>query len=244
MIMLDLHCHILPQLDDGATSLREALAMARFCVQDGITYVVATPHCNQFTRLMRPDILPRVAHLNEELVRADLPLTILPGSEIQVSDTATYRSEFEAGLYCHLGDGGSFSLLEFSWKGELYPEDAPQLITWLRGKGMTPIIAHPERQRFFEEKPKRLPELVEAGAWLQLTVDSLLGNHGPAAQLSGERMLRSHSPVVLSTDAHNLQRCSGLSAGYVWVKERLGPKRADQLRVHADLVLSALLGSV
>ena len=239
--MLDLHCHILPEVDDGAASLDEALAMARFCVRDGITHVVATPHCHRLTRLLRPEILPHVARLNEELSRAGIPLTILPGSEVQVIDTAAYRSDFEAGLYCHLGDGRAFTLLEFPWKEEQYPADAPQLVSWLHRQGMTPIVAHPERQRFFEEKPKRLRALVEAGAWLQVTVDSLLGNHGPAPQLFGEKLLRSYSEAVLATDAHNLRRCSGLSAGYAWVRERLGLQRADQLRDRADLILSALV---
>ena len=237
-----MHCHILPEVDDGAASLDEALAMARFCVQDGITHVVATPHCHRFTRLLRSDILPHIARLDEELARAGIPLTILAGSEVQVLETAAYRRDFEAGLYCHLGDGEAFTLLEFPWKEELYPGDAPELISWLHRQGTTPIVAHPERQRFFEEKPKRLRALVEAGAWLQITVDSLLGNHGSAARLLGEKLLRSYSEVVLATDAHNLRRCSGLSAGYVWVQERLGAVRADQLRTRAGLILSALVG--
>ena len=239
--MLDLHCHILPGVDDGAASLDEALAMARFCVRDGITHVVATPHCHRVTRLLRPDILPRVVRLNEELSQAGVPLTILPGSEVQVVDAAAYRSDFEAGLYCHLGDGPSFTLLEFPWKKEQYPADAPHLVSWLKRQGMTPIVAHPERQSFFEEKPKRFQALIEAGAWLQVTVDSLLGNHGPAPQLFGEKLLRSYSEAVLATDAHNLRRCSGLSAGYTWVRELLGQQRAKQLLDRGQLILSALV---
>jgi protein-tyrosine phosphatase len=106
---------------------------------------------------------------------------------------------------------------------------------------MTPVVAHPERQGFFEEKPKRLQALIEAGAWLQVTVDSLLGNHGPAPQSFGETLLRSYSEAVLATDAHNLRRCSGLSAGYAWVRERLGQQRAKQLLDRGQLVLSALV---
>src|SRR5262245_8477709 len=102
--MLDLHCHILPGVDDGAANLAESLVMARFCVADGITHVVATPHCHQNTRLLRRDILPRVSDLREQVARAGVPLIVLPGSEIQATDTATYRREFQAGLYCHLGD--------------------------------------------------------------------------------------------------------------------------------------------
>jgi protein-tyrosine phosphatase len=238
--MLDLHCHILPGVDDGAASLDEALAMARFCVRDGITHVVATPHCHRHCRLLRADILPHVARLNEQLAGAGLPLTILPGSEIQVTDTAAYRRDFEAGLYCHLGDGHSFTLLEFNWKAELYPPDAAELVGWLRARGMTPIVAHPERHHFFADDPARLRALVGAGAWLQITVDSLLGNHGRDPAASGVALLRAYPDAVLATDAHNLRRCSGLAAGYAWVRERLGPGRAEQLRARADQVLSAL----
>ncbi len=159
--MLDLHCHILPGIDDGASSLEEAVAMARFCVEDGITHITATPHCHRYTRLLRLDILPHVIILNEELIRAGVPLTILPGSEVQVADTSQYRSDIEAGLYCHLGDGTAFTLLEFNWNAELYPPDAPELVRWLRGRGMTPIVAHPERQRFLGQDPARVRELVE-----------------------------------------------------------------------------------
>jgi protein-tyrosine phosphatase len=109
-----LHCHILPEVDDGAASMDEALAIARSCVRDGITHIVATPHYHRVTRLLRPEILPQVVRLNEELSQARVPLTIRPGSEVQVVDTAAYRSDFEPGLYCHLGDGRAFTLLEFS----------------------------------------------------------------------------------------------------------------------------------
>jgi protein-tyrosine phosphatase len=238
--MLDLHCHILPGVDDGAASLEEALALARLFVRDGITHAVATPHCHRHCRLLRRDILPRVARLNQELGRAGVPLAVLPGSEIQVTDAAAYRHDFEAGLYCHLGDGRTFTLLEFNWKAELYPPDAPGLVAWLRGRGTTAIVAHPERHRFFAEDPGRLRALVAAGAWLQVTVDSLLGNHGPDPKASGEELLRSYPEAVLASDAHNLRRCSGLSAGYAWVAERLGDRRAEELRARAEQVLTAL----
>jgi protein-tyrosine phosphatase len=83
--------------------------------------------------------------------------------------------------------------------------------------------------------------VVEAGAWLQVTVDSLLGNHGPAPQASGEAVLREYPLAVLASDAHNLGRCSGLSAGYRWVEQRLGAERADDLRTRADQVLATIM---
>lgn len=218
--------------------------MARFCVQDGISHVVATPHHHRYARPLRAEILRHVARLNEELVRAAVLLTVLPGSEVQVTDTSEYRNDFEAGRYCHLGDSRAFTLIEFSWEDKLYPPDVPELIGWLRGRRMTPIVAHPERQECFAHDPARLRALVEAGAWLQVTVDSLLGNHGPAPQSSGELMLRTYSEVLLATDAHNLRRCSGLSVGYAWVRDKLGMERSEDLQARADRVLSTLLGGV
>ncbi len=238
--MLDVHRHILPGVDDGATSLDESLAMAQFCVPDGITHVVATPHCHRHCRLLRADILPHVARLNQALAEAGIALSVLPGSEVQVTDTHVYRREFNAGLYCHLGDRPAFTLLEFGWKAEQFPSDAAELIEWLCGRGTTPLVAHPERYAYFGDDPMRLRALVEAGAWLQVTVDSLLGNHGAAPKVSGEVLLRAYPNVVLATDAHNLRRCSGLSAGFTWVRERLGAERAEALRARADEVLAGL----
>jgi protein-tyrosine phosphatase len=240
--MLDLHCHILPGVDDGAATLEEALAMARLCVRDGITHIAATPHCNRSIRLLRADVLPHVTRLNEALTRAKVPLTILPGSEIQVTDSDQYRAEWEAGLYCHLGDGGAFTLFEFGWKPEQYPPDAVELIGWLRERGMTPILAHPERFSFMQADPGRIRGLVDAGAWLQVTVDSLLGNNGPVPQRLGAQLLRDYPDAVLATDAHHLGRCSGLSGGFAWVRERLGAAREEVLRARGDQVLAALVG--
>jgi protein-tyrosine phosphatase len=242
--MVDLHCHILPNLDDGPETLDESLRMARFCVEDGINFIVATSHCHRYVHLLRTDVLPRVTQLNQELEAVGIPLTILPGSEIQVTDSMAYRREFEAGLYCHLGDGRSFTLLEFNWAREQFPPDAVSLIGWIRGQGMTPILAHPERHDFFGKEPALLHALVEAGAWVQVTVDSLLGNHGPVPKVSGEALLRAYPEAVLATDAHNMKRCSGLSSGYEWVREHLGQQRADDLRARADQVLGRLLAPV
>jgi protein-tyrosine phosphatase len=240
-MMLDLHCHILPGVDDGPQTLDEALAVARFCVQDGITHIVATPHCHNRLRLLRDDILPVVRRFNEELDRAGLPLMVLPGSEIQLTDVAAYRQDYARGVYCHLGDDRGFTLLEFAWKEHLYPEGAAELVGWLLEEGTQVIVAHPERHGFFQNNPERLRALVEAGAWLQITVDSLLGNHGPQPEAAGEELLRIYPEAVLATDAHNPRRCSGLSAGYHFVRERFGNARAEDLQARANRILQYLL---
>jgi protein-tyrosine phosphatase len=234
--MLDMHCHILPGVDDGAQTLDESLRMARFCVEDGITTIVATPHCHRFIHLLRAEIVPRVEQLNRDFKIAAIPLTILPGSEIQVTDSAEYRREFEAGLYCHLGDRSDFTLLEFNWVREQFPADAVELIQWLCARGTTPILAHPERYQYFGAEPDLLTAMVNVGAWVQITVDSLLGNHGPHPEAFGKRYLEQFPNAVLATDAHNMHRCSGMAAGYEWVTEHLGKGISDDLRGRAESI--------
>lgn len=238
--MLDLHCHILPSVDDGAANLDESFAMARFCVDDGITHLVATPHCHRYVHLLKAEIVPRVAELNRELTQAGIPLTILPGSEIQVTDADEYRREFEAGLYCHLGNGTSFTLLEFNWERRQFPADAVGLVRWILARGMTPILAHPERYEFFGREPELLRGLMDAGAWMQVTVDSLLGNHGPYPKDASEALLAAYTEVVLATDAHNRIRCSGMARGYDRVRELFGPERANDLLARGERVLAAI----
>jgi protein-tyrosine phosphatase len=241
--MVDLHCHILPNVDDGPRTLVEALELAQFCVTDGITHVIATPHCHRHLRLLCADILPHVAEFNNQLKNAGVLLTVLPGSEIQLTDVAAYREDYTRGVYCHLGNDPRYTLLEFPWNERHFPAEAAEHVGWLREQGTTPIIAHPERHGFFRNDTDRLRALVDAGAWVQITVDSLQGHFGPEAQVSGEELLDTFAEAVLATDAHNRQRCSGLSVGYEFVLERFGKARADDLRGRADMVLQHLLRS-
>ena len=239
--MLDLHCHILPALDDGPKTLKEALELARFAVADGITHIVATPHCHAVTHLLRADILPRVEAFQCELNRAEIPLQIFPGSEIRTNDIALFRAEYDEGVLCHLGDDSAYSLLEFGWRAEEYPPDAPAQVRWLLERGTQPIIAHPERHSFFARDRARLHDLVEAGAWLQITVDSLLGNNGERPQRAAEDYLLFYPNCVLATDAHRKSRCSGLSRGYELVSAQLGDGRVADLCERSDKVLERLL---
>lgn len=239
--MIDLHCHILPHVDDGAASLEESLGMARICVDDGINVITATPHCNQSYRYFRKDILPRVADLNDELRRAEIPLTILPGSEIQAVDTKAYRKKFESGEFCHLGGGNSFTLLEFHWSRELVPPDAAELVSWIRQQNMIPLLAHPERHPHFCHEAGLLQGLVDAGVWLQITVDSLIGKHGPEPLKYSHQFVKQYPDVILATDSHHLQRCSGISKGFDWIWQNVGPDRAADIQRRMDHIESTLL---
>lgn len=237
--MVDLHCHLLPGVDDGAKSVNESLALARYYVADGVTHVFATPHCHSWLRLFRDEIVPRVAQLNEALAREGVGLTVLPGAENQCFDVETYQADYEAERLCHLGDRPTFTLMEFPWQEHAFPEGAVEHVCWLRERGTTPILAHPERYGYFKQDPDRLCALVEAGAWLQVSVASLLGGHGDWAREWGEEILAAYPDAILSTDTHNLKRFSSLREGFATIRERFGPAREADMRDRAARILAA-----
>lgn len=229
--MIDIHSHILPAFDDGARDLEESLAMARILEDDGVTHIVATPHCHHYQPSYRDDILPRVEELNAQFEKRGVALKVLPGSEIQLRDVQEYQANYDAGNFCHLGDRREYSLLEFPWRLEDAPSGAPELVRWLKARGTTPILAHPERTPLLRENPALLAELVESGALIQLTVDSLTGAHGSGALSHGETIAREYSQVaVLATDAHGVTRSSGLSEGFACLETLCGAAASDDVK--------------
>jgi protein-tyrosine phosphatase len=239
--MIDIHCHILPAVDDGPRSLSESLAMLSKAENDGITHIVATPHCNQSLHLFRPEIIPQVARLNEQAQLHNLQIVVLPGSEIALYDVKLYRHNYSKGRYCHLGDRPEYSLLEFPWQRDRFPDGVFELIPWLVEQGTRPIIAHPERTPVLRENYNIIQAFVEAGAWLQITVDSLLGNMSTVARDTALELMEDYEHIVLATDSHSLTRSSGLSNGYATVRDWLGPAREQDIRVRTESILQHLL---
>ncbi len=241
--MIDIHTHILPELDDGARSSTEALEMIERMERDGITHVVATPHCNQNAPLFRDDINPRVEALNTLLASLKSKITVLPGSEISLFNSEDFRAHYDSGEFCHLGDKPLYTLIEFPWRDEQVPADALQTIEWLIAQGTTPIIAHPERTPYLRGNPRLIQDLVKCGAILQLTVDSVLGVTSTQSKTMSEMLLRAFEPIVIASDSHNLGRCSGLSAGYEKVAQKFGKGRADLMRSYSNSILQNILNA-
>jgi protein-tyrosine phosphatase len=235
--MIDIHCHILPCVDDGPQSLNEALAMLKKCELDGITHIVATPHCNQNLRLFCDNVPPHVEKLNEEIAKHGLDVRIFPGTEITLYNVDIFKRNYEEKLYCHLGNDARYSLIEFPWKADRFPEGALELMTWLHERGTQPIVAHPERTAGLRENLDFVRELMDAGCWLQISVDSIVGNNSSLAQKVARQLLSEYSDIVLATDSHNLQRCSGLRIGYEWVRREFGQERETDLRERANQIL-------
>jgi protein-tyrosine phosphatase len=195
---VDIHCHLLPGIDDGAKSIDEALAMARLSVDDGTTTIIATPHqLGTFGHNRGDDIRKRVAQLQKELDSHHIPLQVLPGGDVRIEPGMI--DGLMSGNVLTLGDHGRHVLLELPH--ELYLPLEPVLDELSRRK-IVGVLSHPERNEGILRRPDVLAPLVDAGCLMQITAGSLCGSFGPACQKMAESLLADGLVHFVATDAH------------------------------------------
>ncbi len=198
--VIDLHCHILPGLDDGPRNWDEALAMARLADADGVQLIVATPHCNLDATCPSPvQIRDLTAQLNQLLETNGLRLRVVPGAEARA--TTGLVEAVEAGRVLTLGDRGRFLLVELPPSGQ--PLFAAELFFRLRLAGVTPVIAHAERYDFFRSAPGALQELADRLYPIQVNAGSLLGREGWRIRRSARDLVRRGLATIVASDGHN-----------------------------------------
>jgi len=196
--MIDLHCHILPGVDDGAHSLTESCEMARVAAADGIRKIVATPHtCNGIHRNIRADIIRGVEELNEAISQCAIPLEVIPGAEVEL--TSGLSSKLRQGEACTINDS-RYVLLEFPEVFEL--DKIKDEVFGLRMNGFIPILAHPERHTKFQLEFDCLREFIELGALCQITGASLTGGFGRSVKFAAEKMVLFGLAHIIASDSH------------------------------------------
>jgi protein-tyrosine phosphatase len=197
--MIDIHSHILPGLDDGADSMEEAVAMARCAVACGIRQMVATPHVK--TGLYpnkREAILTAIAQLQETLLANKIPLDILPGAEYHLDPDLAQR--LTRGEILTINDRGRYLLVELP--AAVVPDYTATVFYELQLLGVTPVIAHPERNAVFARDHSRLHMLVTRGALAQVTAGSLAGLFGHTATATARAFLEQGCVHFIASDAH------------------------------------------
>ena len=196
---VDIHCHLLPGIDDGSSSLEESMAMAEIAVADGISSIITTPHqLGNFSCNRGDDIRKRVSDLQSELDRCRIPLTVLAGGDVRIEPGMI--DGIKSGDILTLADKRKHVLLELPH--ELYFPLGPVLAE-LKSLGMQGILSHPERNHGIRAQPRLVSELVNAGCLMQVTAGSLVGTFGPAAKALAESMVKAGHVHFISTDAHH-----------------------------------------
>ncbi|MFH1981094.1 MAG: CpsB/CapC family capsule biosynthesis tyrosine phosphatase [Pseudomonadota bacterium] len=198
--MIDLHCHILPGTDDGAEDIDESLDMARVAVADGIHTLVATPHVGNGVYAPVPeDIDATVLVLQRALDQERIPLKIIAGAEMHLHPGL--RDLYHRAKGPTIGGSGRFMLLELPVHS--VPSGVSELIFSLKMDGITPILAHPERNTAIQQDPDMLKQLVETGALVQVTAMSVTGVFGHRAGDCAAHLLNRRLVHVIASDAHD-----------------------------------------
>ncbi len=199
--MIDLHCHLLPGIDDGPPDLEASVTMARAALEAGTRTIIATPHVSWAYRNTPQTIGRPLAELRRALAVEGVGLEVLRGAEVE----ATYLSELDdASLDAlRLGDGDAV-LLECPLSMAAMPMDA--MVLGLQRRGYRAVLAHPERSATVRAQPGRLESLVQAGALTQITTGSLLGQFGREARRFALWMLEEGLVHNVASDAHDTAR--------------------------------------
>jgi len=221
--MVDIHCHILPELDDGAKSLEEAVQMAEMAVEDGITHVVGTPHANSEYRFDFDKVRER---RNELQARLGDRLKLATGCDFHLS--VENMEEIRASPKKYAINQKRYLLVEFA--DFAIPPTAEEALRGLQLLGLSPIITHPERNPLIRSQPQRLLGWLRQGCYVQVTAQSLLGKWGESTTKQVEDWLDQKIVHFVASDAHNVkQRPLRLKEAYTAVAGRWGESLAQSL---------------
>ena len=217
--MVDIHCHILPGVDDGAWDLEAAVEMARIAVRCGVSRIIATPHFKGVpgSLAQMPEIFRQVQRLRKAIEEEKLELDLLPGAEVLCVPQTLELARKE--WLPTLGDS-RYVLTEFYFDASAAFMDAT--LEELERLGYQPVVAHPERYGAVQRDPGLAREWFERGVVLQLNKGSVLGAFGHRAAETAERLLYRGRVHVIASDAHSPERrTTDLSGVREWCLEHL-----------------------
>ena len=230
-IMIDLHCHILPDVDDGAATLGESCCMARLAASDGMKTIVATPHtCDGLYRNNREDIVAKVSALNAELTRADIPLQVLAGDEVRLTTGVTDK--------LRRGEASTINKSRYillALPKIFHAETVKDEIFALRMNGYVPILAGPERSPGLQRDFDCLKELVGLGVFCQITAASLTGGFGREVKFVAEKMVLQGLAHVIASDSHASSWREPILSAAVKKAARILGDEAQARRLVSDL---------
>lgn len=234
--MIDIHTHILPGIDDGAADWDYSIKLARAAAAEGITGIIATPHHYDGKYTNDADTVRELtAELNHRLTELDIPVTIQTGQEIRAH--SEFLSNWQGKKLLPMGD--SFYVL-IEMPSSQIPKSMEQIVYELRLLGVRTVIAHPERNAEVVRNPDRLAELVELGAYAQVTTHSLLGGFGRGIEKASWTLCRRGLIHIVASDAHHLEwRGFRMKEAYERVESELGPQWRRYFERNAQAIWNA-----
>lgn len=232
--MIDIHNHLLINVDDGPKSSEETLNLLNQAVEQGISDIIVTPHHHSGTYITPADIVKQKLHEVESIIKDNnIPVNVYPGQEIRINDVLI--EELRSGESLTLA-GSNYILVEFSFT-ELR-EDVDEVFTALRELGLTPIIAHPERCRPLVQNEQILARLVKDGALAQVTAASVCGEFGSDLQANSLDLIEKGLIHIVASDAHHAEYRPFMSKeAFEIIENELGSSYVEKMKQTAKNVL-------
>jgi protein-tyrosine phosphatase len=221
--VIDIHCHILPEVDDGPKSWDIAVEMCRMAIADGITHTVATPHANDRYAYDRPYLSDLLDQLRGK-VGPSLQFSL--GCDFHLSFENMERVLEHPPTYTI----GTTNYLLVELSNYSVPTQISECFTRLGDRGLTPILTHPERNPILQQTPLRIVEWAEQGCLIQVTSSSLTGFWGERPEIIARWLLDRSAVHILASDAHETKRrIPNLSAGRAVAEKIVGAEYAEAL---------------
>jgi len=238
--LIDLHCHILPGVDDGACTVTESLAMARQAVDDGIKTIVATPHTlNEVYFNPAQEVCVQTTRLQDIFTSEQIELNLCPGSDMHICVQMLKR--IQAGEAATINSNGRYVLTEFPT--QTIPLGSQEELFQLKLNNITPIITHPERNLVFQNQLEILYDLVAMGCLVQITAASVTGELGEDAMDCAHRLLELRLAHVIASDAHSPERRPPVLTPAVAVTAQILGSRKEAEAMVVDRPAAILTGS-
>ncbi|GLB58991.1 tyrosine-protein phosphatase [Cytobacillus sp. NCCP-133] len=233
--MIDIHCHILPGIDDGAKHMSETIGMAKKAVEEGIHTIIATPHHkNGKYENTKTDIIQMVREANAAIQGEGIPLKLLAGQETRIY--GEYLEDYQKDELLPLAES-QYVFIELP-SGHV-PRYTEQLLFDIQMKELVPIIVHPERNSELIERPDRLYQLVKKGALTQVTAGSLCGYFGKKIKSFSHQLIEANLTHFIASDAHNLKSRSFMMAEAIdLVDSKFGDDMVYLFTENAELLVN------
>jgi len=199
--MIDLHCHLLPGLDDGSKNMNTSLKLANDAVKDGINYALLTPHhMNGVYLNHKKMVIQRTQEFQAEIDKCKIPLKVFPGQEVRINGDLLSALDQDDILFAD--EGGRYLMLEFP--SDDVPSYTNNIIYEIMQRGIIPVIVHPERNAKIMRQPDILYDLLSKGCLSQITAGSYVGTFGHNIKKFSTQLIQAGQVYIFASDAHNL----------------------------------------
>lgn len=224
--MIDIHCHILPNVDDGSESLEESIEMAKIAESEGITKIVNTSHCHfDFKYKKGNELKLELEKFNQALKEENINIEVLLGNELYYTSDLIERFN-ELDFFSM--NNSKYILMEFSPIN--FPKNIEDVIYEIKIRGYIPIIAHAERYKQVQEDVNIVLDCIKEGALIQVNASSILGKNGEKAEDTSKKLLDNNMVHFVATDAHSSNRRRPLiKDSYNYILKNYGKEVSEKL---------------